>query len=92
MGAPVAAQLLSPSESLQRLAATPIYWLFAVVQVILLACAAGAYRRRQWVAKVLLGCAVAWTATIPAWVALSPVGLVSLLMSLGPSGIARFSS
>lgn len=58
LGAPVVARLWSPATSLQQLTATPLYALFGIVQVILLACAVGLFQRRPWVAKVLRWCAI----------------------------------
>ena len=92
LGVPVVMRLWSPAESLQWLAATPLYELFALMQVVLLACTVGAFQRRPWVANVLLGCAVGWTVAAVAWVVLSPLGLMSLLMSMAPSGIAGSST
>ncbi|MFL6626948.1 MAG: hypothetical protein ACJ8G1_10930 [Vitreoscilla sp.] len=92
LGAPVVARLWSPTQSLQQLAAIPLYALFGVVQIILLACVVGSFRRRPWVAKVLRWCAIGWTVAVPAWVAMSPLGLMSLLMLPSPPGIVGSST
>jgi hypothetical protein len=88
LGAPVLSRMGSLADLAQP---TPLYAAFAVVQVALLACAVGALRHRSWVTHVLLWCAITWTVAIPAWVATSPLGLVSLLLWLRPAGIAGAS-
>lgn len=87
LGAPIVVRLWSPAPWLQQISATPLYALFGVVQIVLLGCAAGSLQRRLWVPAVLRWCAMAWTVLIPCWIAMSPLGLMSLLMLLSPPGI-----
>ena len=92
LGAPIVVRMWNPMTSLQQLAATPLYALFGVVQVILLACVVGSLQGRTWVSRILLWCALAWTVAVPAWIALSPLGFMSLLMLLSPAGIVGSSA